>query len=115
MCPCGGALNKWGWLKAWVVIFVVHLAASVITGLDSVSCYANCEHKTWINDVFSLPLMLLPLQRIGRAGDPAAIIIAAMIVNSLLVSGILVGAWTFVRRLFASAEKESEARRARSR
>lgn len=87
----------------WLFIFLAHLAGSVITGLNSVSCYAGCTGKNRLNDVFSLPLTLLPLERISV--DPAFVIIAAIILNSLLVSIILIGVWMATRALFASSAR----------
>lgn len=85
----------------WLVIFVAHLAGSVVTGLNSLSCYAGCMGENRLDDVFSFPLTLLPLERISF--DPAVVIIAAIILNSLLVSVILVGVWMAIRALFASS------------
>ncbi|WP_369928471.1 hypothetical protein [Xanthomonas sp. NCPPB 2632] len=87
----------------WLVIFLAHLAGSVITGLNSVSCYAGCIGKNRLNDAFSFPLTLLPLERISV--DPAIVIIAAIILNSLLVSIILIGVWMAARTLFASSAR----------
>ncbi|WP_369928375.1 hypothetical protein [Xanthomonas sp. NCPPB 2632] len=87
----------------WFAIFLGHLAGSVITGLNSVSCYAGCTWKNRLNDVFSFPLTLLPLERVSA--NPAIVIIAAIILNSLLVSIILIGVWMAIRALFASSAR----------
>ncbi|WP_156110289.1 MULTISPECIES: hypothetical protein [Luteibacter] len=84
---------------AWLGFFLAHLAGSVITGLNSVSCYAECDQKNWLNNLFSVPLTFLPIERISRVFDPAVVIIAAIITNSMLVSSIVVGAWKLGRKL----------------
>lgn len=83
----------------WLGIFLALLAGAVITGLNSVSCYAGCIGKNRLNDLFGFPLTLLPLERISF--DPAVVIITAIIFNSLLVSIILVGVWMTIRALSA--------------